>query len=164
VAFWLKIYPFLSTAHYFLVWKVGFLVLFGLVWPPLRFNYAQLSLHSMLRILFNYSVLKHCAHIRCTHIVCTYSIRSAHVYYIGCSLYLHRVHSIIRCTHVSCTLLINTRVCSLRSLYSCWKRAPKRNLVSTYVGPKGPGLMKKYPAVAGYLMKMEQSSTKDWPD
>jgi hypothetical protein len=24
--------------------------------------------------------------------------------------------------------------------------------------------MKKYPAVAGYLMKMEQSSTKDWPE
>jgi hypothetical protein len=28
------------------------------------------------------------------------------------------------------------------------------------MGPKGPGLIKKYPAVAGYLMKMEQSSTK----
>jgi hypothetical protein len=33
-------------------------------------------------VLYNYSVLKHCAHIRCTHIVCTYSIRSAHVYYM----------------------------------------------------------------------------------
>jgi hypothetical protein len=42
-------------------------------------------------VLFNYSVLKHCAHIRCTHIVCTHSIRSAHV----CYLYRHYVPRIV---------------------------------------------------------------------
>jgi hypothetical protein len=30
-------------------------------------------------------------------------------------------------------------------------------------GAKAPIGCKKYPAVAGYLIKMEQSSTKDWP-
>jgi hypothetical protein len=44
-------------------------------------------------------------------------------------------------------------------------------MCATYVWSKAPIGCKKYPAVAGYLMKMEQSSTKGlikggpgWPD
>ena len=36
-------------------------------------------------------------------------------------------------------------------------------MCATCVRSKAPCWMKKYPAVAGYLMKMEQSSTKRMP-
>jgi hypothetical protein len=60
----------------------------GFVWSYLKVGLALYCIVHVLvtmflvhvLVLYNYSVLKHCAHIRCTHIVCTYSIRSAHVY------------------------------------------------------------------------------------
>jgi hypothetical protein len=67
----------------------------GFVWSYLKVGLALYCIVHVLvtmflvhvLVLYNYSVLKHCAHIRCTHIVCTYSIRSAHVYYCLSSMY-----------------------------------------------------------------------------
>jgi hypothetical protein len=69
-------------------------------------------------VLYLYSVLKHCAHIRCTHIVCTYSIRSAHVYYVLVTMLLVLYHR--PCTHIFVALILFvlcTRCSSLCSSY-----------------------------------------------
>jgi hypothetical protein len=119
--FWENISPFSPTALYFLlVWLawLGFLLLVLLLCSAVRSCTTP-----MLRILFSYSVLKHCAHIRCTHIVCSYSIRSAHVYY--CPRHyvprpiVYRIHS-TRASYRSyyccpCTSYLYLSVSSLRS-------------------------------------------------
>jgi hypothetical protein len=48
-------------------------------------------------------------------------------------------------------------------MHMCVMNGPKGPSCVSHVRSKAPCWMKKYPAVAGYLMKMEQSSTKRMP-
>ena len=193
MAFWLKIYPSLVTAPYFL--SIG--------WP------FWLDCSNIL--------VKHM--LSCASLCIVFSIRYAHSCVVYCivrasSLLSHRVHSYIRCAHIRvhsyylCSAVLryvlSTRTAVLNtivhdSLHSSalkcvltinryahivqdWPNLAWPKCIVTWMdlkvhhdvpmnGPKGPSCVwskapigcKKYPAVAGYLIKMEQSSTKDWP-
>jgi hypothetical protein len=141
--------------------------LFGFIISSLRSSIVHVLVTMFLvpvLVLFYYSVLKHCAHIRCTHIVCTYSIRSAHVYYVRpctrhyvprtCTVFVYVVlkHSCsvlsslrsssvlsslytrIRCTHYSYMFL----VCTIVTTCLCSRAEALVWRRRDVCGPKGP--------------------------
>jgi hypothetical protein len=181
---------FIATALYFLlVWLAflvfgsnydcivtPFLVLCSIVCPLCRCTPSCTHLY-----LIVYSVLKHCAHTSCCLLVIAFALLM--YYYVPSCVHsvvaLHRVHTYIWLfarSHIRCTHIVRSLYVPL-PMYLAWPKC-----IVTWMdlkvhhdvpmnGPKGPSCvwskapfgMKKYPAVAGYLIKMEQSSTKKNP-